>query len=152
MIILLSYIITILYDNSETAIKLFNQDNNATKNDIINLDSINKVRCIYYPRPMQINKETKNKFDDNANDIDMYNDSQIVSNNGFSNELIKKTTNEYVDIDRYFENDVYIEPKKTYDENDINKFKIEKKDSTKDLPIGNIDINYLINNNTSMLS
>lgn len=151
MVLLLSYIITILYDNSEIAIKLFQEDN-ATKNDIINLDSINKVRCIYYPRPIEIHKETKTKTYNNDKDIDIYSDSLIVSNNGFSNELIKKPTNEYIDIDRYFKNDIYIEPKQTYCENDINKFKIEKKEKTRDLPLGNIDINYLINNNTSKLS
>jgi len=151
VILLLSYIITILYDNSETAIKYFKENDDATKTDIKNLDSINNSRCMYYPRPIELNKEAKlKKIEDK--DIDLYNNSRNVENNGFSNELIKKNINDYADIDRYFNNEIKIADKKIYSDNDINKFNIEKKECATTLPIGNIDINYLINNNTSKLS
>ncbi len=95
-----------------------------------------------YNYDTDMNISVKNNKKDN-NNINLYQDEEHINNRGFINEVIYKPVSElkYINYEKYnISNDIR-------DIKDINEH-----EKSKDLPLGNINVHYLLKHNTSKLS
>ncbi len=127
-----------------TFIISFNQTNDIIDIKKLSYDYRDPIHNTYnYDIDININNSIKNNNKDKKNDIDLYQDNEHLDNRGFINEIIYKPATElkYIDYEKYHISD------------DINDIKdIDDHEKSKDLPLGNINVNYLLKYNTSKLS